>query len=286
LFFYYIANFDRNIRNNKSTDKAPLLIGQKQRDKTMVINSDINILGGLPDWNLINVFLDENIKSIQSKGGFHSFTAIKTDKSVKRFEKAITGTLLHFGNVEIEKLFLNLIRNESLSSNTLLFLFWNASCNNDLFNYLNKTVFFPAYYSGRITIKKSEVEASINELKSSETELGNWTEETIKTVARKYLTLLKKFGLMDGSVNKSILYPYLDDKMFVTYIYWFLAVSKAGNLINSPWLQYSFTEKPLFIERLLQKRFSKFYNVVYTGDRLNIETIIPYEQIYSDVIKS
>jgi hypothetical protein len=252
----------------------------------MNINSDINILGGLPDWNLIAVFLSEDIKSIQLKGGIHSFTAIKTDKSVKRFEKAITGTLLQFKNVEVQHLFSSLIKGENLSSNTLLFLFWNASANNDLFKYLNETIFFPAFYSGRITLKKDEVEACINELKTFENGLYIWTAETVKTVARKYLTLLKKFGLMDGSINKTIRNPHLDDTMFVIYVYWLVALSQASNLINSNWLQYGFTEKQLFIDRLLQKRYSKHFNVIYTGDRLKIETLIPYKEIYANVIKS
>jgi hypothetical protein len=51
----------------------------------MHINSDINVLGSLPDWNLIRVFLSEDMDSIKEKGGIHTYTAIKTDKSVKRF---------------------------------------------------------------------------------------------------------------------------------------------------------------------------------------------------------
>ena len=58
----------------------------------MKINSDINVLGSLPDWNLIQVFQLEDMASIKVKGGIHTYTAIKTDKSVMRFEKAITLT--------------------------------------------------------------------------------------------------------------------------------------------------------------------------------------------------
>ncbi|RZM24957.1 MAG: DUF1819 family protein, partial [Pedobacter sp.] len=160
----------------------------------MNINSDINILGGLPDWNLITVFLSEDIKSIKTKGGIHSFTGVKTDKSVERFERAIKRTILKFKNTGLKQVFLTLIEGENLSSNTLLLLFWNASANNDLFKYLNETIFFPAFYGGRITVNKDEVEACINDLRSSENGLQKWTDETVKTVARKYLTLLKNLG--------------------------------------------------------------------------------------------
>lgn len=252
----------------------------------MHINSDINILGGLPDWNLINVFIKENMLSIQSKGGIHSFTAIKTDKSVKRFEKAITATLLHFRNKDIEQLFKSIIQAENISADTLLFLFWNASDNNELFYYLNENVFFPAFYSGRVTVRKEEAEACLKELKQSENDLKKWSESTINLTASKYLTLLKKFGLMVGRQQKAIRHPHLTDKMFVYFIYWLVAASESSNLLNSKWFRYSFIEKQTFIDRLMQKRFSKFYNVVYTGDRLNIEPLISYNEIYQNVIKS
>ena len=56
----------------------------------MKYNSDINVLGSLPDWNLIPVFLNQDINDIRSNVGLQSVTAIKTDKSIRRFEKAIT----------------------------------------------------------------------------------------------------------------------------------------------------------------------------------------------------
>ena len=70
----------------------------------MKINSDINVLGSLPDWNLIKVFISEDMSSIHEKGGIHHYTAIKTDKSVKRFEKAIKATLIHNNNTELESI--------------------------------------------------------------------------------------------------------------------------------------------------------------------------------------
>lgn len=252
----------------------------------MNINSDINILGGLPDWNLIGVFLKENIKSIQSKGGIHSVTAIKTDKSVKRFEKAINATLLQFKKNETSLLFKRMFEAKGLDQDTLLFLFWNASQNNELLDYINLNVFFPAFYSGRVSIKKQEIEACINDLKSTENALKNWSEETVKTTARKYLTLLKKFGLMEGSVHKSINHPYLSDELFVLFIYWLITVNEWPNLLKGNCLQYAFSEWQPFLERVMQKKYTKYFNVVYTGDKLNIEPLIPYNEIYDSCYKS
>lgn len=252
----------------------------------MHINSDINVLGSLPDWNLIKVFLSEDMDSIKVNGGIHTYTAIKTDKSVQRFEKAIKATLIKNKKIELEAIISPAIKLNTTSTDTLLLLFWNASANNELFFHLNEKVFFPAFYSGRVSIKNDEVVACIKELKQSEVDLKKWSEITIITTASKYLTLLKKFGLMEGSVNKTIVHPHLSDNMFVLFAYWIAEVSDKLNLVNSNWLPYCFSEKQAFLERLLQKKFSKYFNVVYTGDKLSIEPIISYESIYEYIGKS
>ncbi|MBK7175170.1 MAG: hypothetical protein IPH84_18570 [Bacteroidales bacterium] len=112
----------------------------------MKITTDINILGGLPDFNLIKLFMSDcaNSLNVNDGGGHHFYTAIKTEKSVQRFERAIRRTLLRFKNTDVGKLISSVLVAESISSNTLLLLFWNASVN-DLMNYLNEKVYLPAF---------------------------------------------------------------------------------------------------------------------------------------------
>jgi hypothetical protein len=247
------------------------------------INSDINILGSLPDWNLINVFLEEDGNSVHESGGIHSYTSIKTDKSVKRFQRVINSSLIKFNNPEIESLTRSILKNEKITKDSLLFLFWNASFNNDLLGYLNTYIYFISFYSGRITIKQDDVIACLKDLRERESELKKWSDSTLLETASKYLTLLKKFNLMEGSLNKTILHPYLTDKMFVLFVYWLTSIESKSNLMESEWIQYCFCERTVFIERLMQKKFSKHFQFTYTGDNLKIETIIPYKDIYHAV---
>lgn len=252
----------------------------------MTLNSDINILGGLPDLNLIKQFMNDSIESLNSRGGHRSYTAIKTDKSVHRFEKAITDTLLTFKNSTLKPIVTNMVNAESISNDCLFLFFLNASNNNELLNYLNNSVYFPALYSGRVSIKTTEVLACLNDLKQTEQELHKWSDSTLQVTASKYLTLLKKFHLMDGSVNKTITYTYLNDKMFVIFVYWLLTVEPKPNLLESPWLNYAFSEKQFFLERVMQKKFSKFFNLNYNGDKLMVEPLISYQNIYDELTKS
>src|SRR5690606_40820979 len=79
--------------------------------------------------------------------GIHAYTAIKTDKSVKRFEKAIKATLIQNKNPELEVIIRQAIKSNTTSVETQLLLFWNASANNELLFHLNDKVFFPAFRS-------------------------------------------------------------------------------------------------------------------------------------------
>ncbi|MBK8854953.1 MAG: DUF1819 family protein [Saprospiraceae bacterium] len=194
--------------------------------------------------------------------------------------------LLSFKNEQLRVMIEGIILKAGVTQETLLILYWNASANNELLFHLNEKVFFPAFYSGRVSIKNDEVIACIKDLKQSENDLKKWSVSTISVTSSKYLTLLKKFGLMEGSLHKNIVHPHLNDGMFVLFTYWFAAISDKPNLVDSNWIQYCFSEKQNFLDRLLQKKFSKYFNVVYTGDRLSIEPIIPYESIYEYISKS
>ncbi len=243
----------------------------------MKINTDINILGSLQDWNLIKHFY------VQTNIDYKLQTPIKTEKSVQRFSKAIINNFLTFRPVQTEQLFVSLLHDSGIDSDMLMFLFWHASYNNELFHYLNTQVFFPAFYSGRVSLKADEVMACLNDLKTRESTLREWSDSTISTTASKYLTLLRKFGLMEGSATKSIVHPHLSDAQFVIFVYWIVAVSEHNNLLKSNWLKYSFSELQPFLDTLMQKRFSRFFHLNYTGDKLNIKLLIPYENIYDNI---
>lgn len=246
----------------------------------MKINTDINILGGLKDFNLILHLIEKSDGIIAANSSVQMYSSVKTDKSYRLFGKAIEDNFLKYRNSNIQDISMSILNEEQISPDSLLQLFWNASSNNDLIHYLNQQSYFPAFYSGRLILKKDDASACIKDLKQSEQALGGWSVDTIDTVSSKYLTLLKKFNLLEGSQKKTIIHPYLNDKMFVMFVYWLTAIETKSNLLDSEWLAYSFSEKPIFIERLMQKKFSQYFQIQYTGDKLKIETTTPYSQIY------
>jgi hypothetical protein len=248
----------------------------------MNINSDINILGGFPDFNLISVLMKEDIKTSNFNQVFQAYSNIKTRKSFDRYESAINNTFMKFSNPKVEVLIRKAVENEGISFDSLLILFWNASANNELLHYLNEKVYFPALYSGRVSIKKDEVVACLNELKQTEVIIQKWSDSTINTTASKYLTLLRKFNLMEGGTKKTISNRNIDDKMLILFIYWILAIETKPNILESKWIKYCFIEKEIFIQRIMQKKFMKYYNLNYDGVKLKIETIFSYGEIYDE----
>lgn len=251
----------------------------------MIINSDINILGSLADWNLVSFFAKFGL-SQPSIDGHETFTSIKTSKSVKRFKNAIENNFLKFGSDNVESLFNALIDSKGIDNDTKLFLFWVTSQNNELIHHLNSSVFFPALYSGRSSLKIDEVIACLSELKEQEKKLKDWSSSTLTTTASKYLTLLKKFDLLDGSLTKTINNKFLSDEMFIVFVYWICQFDQPSNLLKSDWLKYSFMEIPSFVDRVLSKKYSRFLNIVYNGDILRAEPMVPYNQLINSINES
>ena len=84
----------------------------------MIINTDINILGGLPDINLINVFLEDTPAPLDSAGG-RGLSSIG-QMSRKRFESAIIGTILHYKNDEVKSMLTTYFA-QSITRTTFIF---------------------------------------------------------------------------------------------------------------------------------------------------------------------
>jgi len=249
----------------------------------MDLNSDINILGSLSDYNFVKLIISGLIDNHASEDAQIEYTNIKTIKSFKRFEKAINSTFNKFKSENLEDLIRCVFQSEDISYTTMLLLFWNGSLNNELIAYLNENVYFPALYSGRSIIMADEVLACISELKTKENALKSWAASTLSITASKYLTILKKMGFLEGTTKKKIIYHNLTDKEFVLFIYWLLEAEGMPNILDSKWLQYGFLEKKDFLTRVLQKKYMKYLSVAYNGDKLKIEPIILYKEIFYEL---
>ncbi|PZM83739.1 MAG: hypothetical protein DKM50_01305 [Candidatus Margulisiibacteriota bacterium] len=252
----------------------------------MNINTDINVIGSISDLSIIANIINAGSGNTPASPNDLSNTTLKTTRSLQRYERAVKNTLVYFKNDEIKVLFNTVYEKEGLSENSLSMLFLNVSFNNDLLDYFNQSIYFPAYFSGRIAIKKSEVIACIQDLKQREDALKKWSDSTIDVTARKYLALLSKFNLLEGGRSKTISHKYIDDKQLIIFLYWLSKVEIRSNLLESKWLAYCLLDKEAFIARVLQKNLMKYFDVSYTGNSLKLETQISYKEMYNELTKS
>lgn len=140
-----------------------------------------------------------------------------------------------------------LCNEQDLVETMLLMFFWNMSLNNELLAYLNEKVYFPVLFSGRTIITAEEVSACLKELKQTEEGLKEWSDSTIDITASKYLTLLKKFGLLDGAIKKKIIYKNLSEKQFVLFLYWLMQAEDTTNLGDSIWMSIPLWRKNILL---------------------------------------
>ena len=124
----------------------------------------------MPDLDLILDYLP----AIDPEKAVPSSSTIRTKRAVGRFETAIKTTYFNPLNTKLSSFLMSTLRSESITDYSKYILFLTASANNELFDYLNRLVFFPALYSGRAIIKSEEVLACLVELKQTESQLQKW----------------------------------------------------------------------------------------------------------------
>ena len=175
----------------------------------MTYNTDINIIGSIPDYNLIYRALPllisdpTELEKILVNDNEFDF---RTEKSRKRFLSALKSAFVNTEDIEFNQLISVLMTKFSNDQNSqATILFWVFNIQNQLFSELNSAVFLNYYFQGRTELPKEDVIAYIKDLISRTPELKNkWSEVTIETIASKYLTVLKKLNLVEGVAKKKI----------------------------------------------------------------------------------
>jgi hypothetical protein len=226
----------------------------------MQYNTDINIIGSIPDYHLIYKALPlllndpkelENILVTNNEFDF------RTEKSRKRFLSVLNSAFVS-KNKTIDELASALMLNFKSDENAqAVLLFWLFSMNNQLFFELNRDLFLKYYFQGRAELPKEAVIAYIKDLISRVDDLkGKWSEITIDTIASKYLTILKKLKLLEGNQKKKFTLIRVSDELLAVFIHLIdLLENRKGNFLEDDFLGFTFISKDNILERL--KRIGK-----------------------------
>jgi hypothetical protein len=242
----------------------------------MNYNTDINIIGSIPDYHLICKALpllindtDNLKKSLVTDNEF----GFRTEKSRKRFLSVLNSAFVNH-NKDINKLAANLIEHLSYDEKSQsLVLFWLFSLNNQLFYELNRDLFLKYYFQGRAQLPKDDIVAYLKDLISRNNELkGKWSEETILTIASKYLTVLKKLHLLEGTQKKSFCHIGISDELLAVFVHFYDLIDMSNPIIlKDDFLNFSFISKESLLERFKKIGKKDWIKMNYSGNRIVLE---------------
>jgi hypothetical protein len=242
----------------------------------MNYNSDINPLGSIPDYHLIYRALpllygrnNELEKLLVTDNEFN----FRTERSRKRFLFVLNSAFIT-KNESINKLagvLIDFLENDEQAK--ALIVFWLFSINNRLFYELNRDIFLKYYYQGRAELPKNDVMAYLKNLIAENSELkGKWSEETIDTMASKYLTVLKKLGLLEGRHKKTFRMITITNEMLAVFVHFFARMEgRKTNMLEDEFLPFSFVSAGNMVDRLKTIGKKDWIKMNYTGASLEVE---------------
>ncbi len=255
------------------------------------VNSDINIIGGIPDYNIIyevlhllaqNVPLGAIHESIVSNNKF----GIRTEKARGRFLDVIRSAFWQFNNKEHEILIGSLYKSAGFEKTKRYALFWMLVINNTLFENITKQVFVKAYFSGRVQIKNDEIVAYLRHERETNPVIQKWADTTIETIASKYLTFLKKIDFLKGRQKKEFKYIQVDHNSLIYFLYLIKAVKpNQPDIFKSRYIDFLIIEITSLINTLKKATFAEFFDLQTTGADLKIDLKFDYGEII-DAISS
>ena len=231
-------------------------------------DSGVNIMGSVPNYNVMLDYISDTYGITEGSTGAFEF---RTEKSLRRFISAIESCILKFKNETHKSMFFDALANKDFSTQErLVVLFWQLTYSNRLFSRITAEVFMKAVYSGRITITAEEVTSFLRYIKETEKGELDWSEDTIKISGSKYLTIMKKLGLADGAIKKTIVHPVITNNLFVYFIRFIQTVSDDKTLHN-PYMIFSFSEEPNIVSRLKKIENIQYWDISQIGNEITID---------------
>lgn len=248
----------------------------KKAMKISNFNSDINTIGGLPNYEILHLALktatDGDLSVIEEALITNNEFNLRTETARGRFLRGIRSNLLQFRNEDHRALVKALFATEGYTKTKNFTFFWQMALNNELFYAITKELYLKLYFSGRASFPKNEVEAYIAFLQENNPDLKKWSPKTIATLSSKYLTFFKKIDFLTGSKKKEFNHIQADSTTFLFFIYMMKAVyPEVPNIYETDLFGFLFMSKEAFSERAKKAEYLEYYDYSYNGVSLKLE---------------
>ena len=240
-------------------------------------NSDINIIGSIPDFSLLEVALTQfakgkgclDLKELMVNNNAFDF---RTESTRKRFLAAVERSILVFASEQHRQLMVALFNAPGLETLKRLAIFLQLFAGNDLFRILTKEVYLKVYFSGRTTMAGDEAFAWLKDRQGHSLQLKKFSDSTLEKIASKYFTILKKLGMVEGAVKKRLLNIRLSENELLFFVYVILSADDSTtDILKSPYREFLFLEREDLIQSLKNISFMPFINIASTGEALTVQ---------------
>jgi hypothetical protein len=244
-------------------------------DKT--INTSINIIGSIPDYQFIYDVLHQLSKNSSENEIYESVIqknkySIRTEESRFRFLRGVKSAFWQFKTSHHETLIRSLFKSIGFEKTKQFSLFWMLGINNSLFENITINAFIKAYLSGRVQIKNNEIVAYLNHFRETNEVVQKWSESTIEKIASKYLTFLRKIDFVKGRQKKEFKYIQLDDTSIIFFIYLLKAIApNQHDILKNRYIDFIFIEKNNLPIVLKRAKYTDFFNMQTTGKNLIVD---------------
>jgi hypothetical protein len=257
----------------------------------MKYNTDINFFGGILDYHMIHEALRSDLNGeidLKERMVQDNVFGIRTEEGRGRFYRGIKSTILKFQNEDHRHFYYSFFNELDTSLPYNLLVFWQLVINNKLFQVLTRELYLKFYFQGKTTITAQDVLFFIADLKERDQEFkdSNWTGKSIGPVASKYLTVLRKLGLVEGIQKKEIKHVQISDNEFATFLYLLSTLYPPGeNLLLNDFNIFSFVSAKSFQERVKKVAKKGLIGMTYTGTKLTTEPIINYKDLANGIYR-
>lgn len=238
------------------------------------VKSNINILGGFEDFYKIPDWLSSGSVSFNER----------TEASSKRYLSAVHQTFNQFQSDQVKQLFLAGVGAKGFSEEAkkrIMTLQFTAV--DPLFQLLFTSCFVPIVQSGRTAITKNDVIAFLDDKIKTGTLTANWTRETIDTVSRKFLSVLKKLGFLNGKVKKGLADVYIGSDFLIFFHYWLQAFDETSNVLSSRFFPMLMVSKEKYIFLLKQEVIRAKIDWSYSGDKVQVSTLLTIDEYTNEL---
>lgn len=237
-------------------------------------NTEIIPLAGIPDLNFIyetiklynrEADLDE-IKNLFVKDNRFGF---KLTSSSSRFFKAIHSVYLTGENTNQKQLFFSIFSTDDIPSALKRAVLYIETCNNNqLFMDITVDFMYEKYWKNNRIVSSNEVFEYLMRIKEG-TLIDNWSENTIKTVAKKYIAFLRKLGYLEGYKRSSYMFNFPPaTKKTIAYLVYYLKLTGRSDkkILESDLFNVFMLNKRERIDRVKEASLGGYYEFTLTGD--------------------